>query len=534
MDTNEHTELGNLIRIKDWSVLEGNPFINFDENDTLLLDLQGIDEQGFPVELEKLTRIPGGVLLGMSGDYFGGKEVDFDLPTLAQFNQSPETYSNSISLGHFFTEDPVTDMQRVRLICSYDKLTKSSHEEIETIYKINNANYIPFSSTLNFYMQQLMFALRVKNYGEMLNRNLSHFTPWSVRTYVIGHHLALRYAHLHYEFKKLSENKDYESKNEEFKILCKILQETSAIENHEFLLELAHRYQALALGMELFCFHYYSDHFAAGHGSFMGDLRSLLPERFGTFGSILVNNLHDEANRVTIYTYKPYDINANRNEQPVEAGGDGDFDNPDNAKNKQACLDGMHASLEDLHAVFRGENAPEQEKYAGLPHLPDVAPDSRQTGPLFILGNDNIIYYRTNLRKINILSPGQLDMVYEKPLENGYSKLTSKWTAFVLVVKLRLFSYFYQGKVVPLTAEQLRAIEKDERARNPDRIPIPTPKVAPENKPTPAPMPASSRPKPATSASVMEGLNVHGILSPKSARRTEEDADLTAGARIGV
>jgi hypothetical protein len=48
MDTSEHTELGDSLRFGDWHELQGNPYVSFNEQGTMLLKLQGIDENGLP------------------------------------------------------------------------------------------------------------------------------------------------------------------------------------------------------------------------------------------------------------------------------------------------------------------------------------------------------------------------------------------------------------------------------------------------------------------------------------------------------
>ncbi|HHS8488114.1 TPA: hypothetical protein ACTUYI_002838, partial [Legionella anisa] len=323
MDTNEHTELGDALRFQEWDVLKSNPYIDI-ENGSLHLHLQGINENGLPEPIG--LKASAGVIIAMSGDYFGGKEVSFNLPSICEFKENPKAFDSTEAcktLGKYLIKTPVTADEEQKLISSYQRLAnnKVKQSDIDTIYTINNANYIPFSSTLNFYVQQLMFALRVKNYSDILNRNISHFTPWSVRVYMIGHHIALSYARIYYELKQFLTHEDYQSDNSDFNALLQILRETPNGLDRETLEDLAHRYQALSLGMEFFCFHYYTDHFAAGHVSFMGDLRALLPQRFGVWGSILVNNLHDELNRITVYTKRVYDPTPDKSEPPVAASG---------------------------------------------------------------------------------------------------------------------------------------------------------------------------------------------------------------------
>ncbi|PUT40146.1 type IV secretion protein Dot, partial [Legionella taurinensis] len=145
------------------------------------------------------------------------------------------------------------------------------------------ANYVPFSPTLNFYAQQLMYYFRVKDYGEMLVRNQTHFTPWSIRVYILGHAIALRYARLSYELKQLATDRNYQSDNPDLITLKNSLQNKNETLSSNTLLDLANRYHAQAYSIELFTFHYYSDHFATGHMSMIGDLRVVLKERFGVW-----------------------------------------------------------------------------------------------------------------------------------------------------------------------------------------------------------------------------------------------------------
>ncbi len=520
MDTQEHTELGDALRFEGWDELKDNPYISFDEQGTMHINLQGIAESGLPQQLE-LT-LSAGNIIGMSGDYFGGKEVDFELPSQHDFTQNRQNYATDYdceNLGVYLINEPATESEMQKLIRSYQKLANPSIQksEIDTIYAINGANYIPFSSTLNSYIQQLMFALRVRNYGEILNRNLSHFTPWSVRVYILGHTIALKYARISYELKHLLEDEHYTSNNEGFNTLIATLKRSNEL-SKEKLQDLVHRYQALALGMELFCFHYYSDHFAAGHGAMVGDLREELPARFGLLGGILVNSLHDELNRVTVYTRRPYDPTPDLTEPPLEAGGDGDFDSVKNYYNRLACIAGMQDSMADLHNVFLGHEIPKQSQYGGLETLPDIDVKYRQPQPLFLLGEDNKIYYRTNLSKIRVLAPSEFQETSRSPIRHGYTELTNWFMAFILVVMLRVFSYFYEGQLQPLTDDELHRIEFEEALLNPGRKPIPQPPVADSGvQPVPAQEPVTLLhwQKPASSDTVMKGLNTNGFLSPK-------------------
>ena len=204
MDTTEHTELGNALRFVGWDSLQGNPYVRFDANGTLYLRLQALDKNGLPQPID--LNLSAGMIIGMSAIILVVEIVDFNLPSLSEFNKNPRNYDctgECETLGEYLINEPVTVEERQKFINSYTRLANPNvkQSDIDTIYTINDANYIPFSPTLNAYFQQLMFAIRVKNYSEILNRNLSHFTPWSVRAYTLGHHLALKYATIYHELK---------------------------------------------------------------------------------------------------------------------------------------------------------------------------------------------------------------------------------------------------------------------------------------------------------------------------------------------
>ena len=91
----------------------------------------------------------------LSGDYFGGEEVAFNLPSLATFNANRSSYITPYDcehLGIYLIKEPITPGEEQKIIRSYQKLanTKVRQSEIDTIYTINDANYIPFSSTLEW------------------------------------------------------------------------------------------------------------------------------------------------------------------------------------------------------------------------------------------------------------------------------------------------------------------------------------------------------------------------------------------------
>lgn len=475
MDTKEHTELGNALRL---DTINDNPYLRKDEQGVLYLHLQRFGEEGLPESMP--LELSAGEIIAMAGDYYTQADwtMDLDLPNCEDFESAEE-------LGFHLVEKPIEEKETTALIMAYNNLAAPhvSREDIDTIYSINNTQYIPFSSTLNSYIQQIMLNIRVKNYGEMLVRNQSHFSPWSVRAYLLGHSIALRYAHLSYELKQLAGNSNYYSDNPDLIAIKHYLLNNNPAQTKEELIDLAHRYHAQAYSIELFSFHYYSDHYATGHMSMVGDLRVILPEKFGTLGSILANNIHDELNRIGIYTYRPYDPTPDPTEPPTRAHGDGTFDTCLNESNKKQCIEGMSASLQDINHVLSGGPVPDQKTYGGLEHMPDVDYNIRQPEPLLVFRKGKV-YYRSNLKKINILSPSEYDALRDDPLNHGYTELTSKWSAFLLVFKLRVLSYFYTSEVQPVSVEKLTKILEEEKQRNPKRLPIPEESCTPDSEPT--------------------------------------------------
>ncbi|WP_277619262.1 hypothetical protein [Legionella norrlandica] len=309
MDTLEHTELGNGLLMDN---IEGNPYLRVDEFGALHLRLQRFGKNNMPEPME--LEMSAGEIIAMAGDYFTQADwtMNLDLPKCERFNSPTE-------LGKYLINKSIEPKEEAALITAYNNLAAPdvTRKEIDRIYSINKATYIPFFPTLNSYAQQLMLYLRVKNYGEMLVRNQTHFTPWSIRVYVLGHAIALRYAHLCYELKKLAEDSNYQSSNPDLLSVRLSLQNKNIPLSRENLIDLAHRYHAQAYSVELFIFHYYSDHFATGHMSMIGDLRVVLKDRFGMWGNILANNIHDEVNRVGVYTVRPYDPVPNVTEAPT-------------------------------------------------------------------------------------------------------------------------------------------------------------------------------------------------------------------------
>ncbi|VEG91602.1 type IV secretion protein Dot [Legionella spiritensis] len=468
MNTLEHTEVGNHLRI-DLSE-HNNPYLYYGEQGEIRVRLMRFDQTlPEPMDIELST----GEIVAMAGDYYTSYQWDMKL------NLPPcHDFDSTEALGRHLIRQPVLPEEQNALMDAYNNLAAPDvrRKDIDKIYTISQASYIPFSTTLNDYTRQLMIYLRVKNYGELLNRNQTHFTPWSVRVYTLGHHLALNATRIAYELYQLAENGDYQPQHEEIRGIWKQLECAHSPLTSEIIRDLAHRYHALAVGIECFTFHYFSDHFAAGHMAMMGDLRVLLPQRFGTtMGGILANNFHNELNRIGVNTKRIYDPTPDKNAPTTPATGDDDFDICRNYFNKKACIAGMQCSLQDLERVLNGEDIPEPQQYGGLEYLPDLDDNIRQPKPLFVPGDHGEIYVRNPLNRIPVISPSELDAIRANPKACGYKEVRNKLSAFKLVAQLRLLPFIFEGKEQPLTADERIRIEEDELQRNPHRKPLPTP-----------------------------------------------------------
>jgi hypothetical protein len=174
----------------------------------------------------------------------------------------------------------------------------------------------------------------------------------------------------------------------------------------------------------------------------------------------------------------------------------------------------MNDSLNDIHNVFNGAPVPSQTSYGGLANMPDIDGNYRQPQPLLLIGDDNKIYYRSNLSQINVLAPSQLIATYMSPTTNGYIELSSTWSALLLVVKLRVLSYWYQGTLKNPSTKELQLIEAEELQLNPGRQPIPqVPRIIPERAPV-QPLPQWQHPVSATV--VLQGLHGNGFLRARA------------------
>lgn len=465
METLEHTEVGDQIQY--FSEIQ-NPYICKDAQGVLCLTLIG-NQDGALTPLPHL-KLSAGQIVAMAGDYFAnpGWEMVFDIP-----NQ--HSNANHIELARKLIKDPVRREETEACQKSFAELANAGVRpcDIQAIYNIKETTYLPID-TLNGYFQELMLYLRVANYGKKVDKNAAHFTPWAIRAYLIGHQLALRQARIAYELEVLANNPDYISNNKDaIPILRSYIEKPDFKDNIEAyrpeMIELAHRYHALATATELSTFHYYSDCFASGHLSRMGFLRNELPDHFGSIlGGLLVNDMHNEDNRVGVNVSDAYDPHP-ENWYHTTAYGDRYEDNPHNFINKANCIKGMSLSLAEIEAVRAGQFIPQQPFYRGFEELPEVDESLCQKEPLFILWESKI-YRRKHPSKIKILSPSEYKtLMSTDPEQHGYIRVKSKWDAFKQVFKLRILAPFYQGKVQKLSAETEARIDQEELEKNPHR-----------------------------------------------------------------
>lgn len=157
MDTKEHTELGNALRFEG---IENNPYLRIDEKGTLHLRLQRCGDNGLPEPMN--LQMSAGEIIAMAADFFTDRDwnMKLDLPSCHSFNFAEQfSQSSSGSLGEYLIEQPIQEAEENAFIKAYNNLASPdvNRDHIDLIYKIDNSNYIPFSTTLNDYAKQLMF-----------------------------------------------------------------------------------------------------------------------------------------------------------------------------------------------------------------------------------------------------------------------------------------------------------------------------------------------------------------------------------------
>ncbi len=492
METGEHTDVGDAIQYQSQF---DNPYLQVKrvgDRDVLHVSMMH-DANGIPQPIDGLT-MTAGEIIAMAGDYFTepGWAQQLDIPNMYQ-------HSSHIERGKHLIEDEIDPKETEHFVTAFDTLAdkegQAVRDKVDLIYRIDKVQYFPADSFKNIMsnawvgtakimpdsikhlMVNGMLAMRVPKYKEMLENNEAHFTPWSVRAYVIGHTLALKQAQVARELRLAAESDIFEPTLPQVKELIACLDqgehEKLSVDGDsprcEILRELSHRYHAMGVAMDLFVMHYFSDGFAPGHMSRMSYIRKVLPDKFGTIGSILVNSMHDEDNGIGLTVDDHYDPNDNDEDFPVPAQGDGDFHTHLNQHNRANCIRGMTFSLEDIDKVLSSADGAmiPREQFGGFRKLPDVDMNVRQPQPMFVLWNDKI-YYRHPINTIKVMGPKEHKALLsgDPTLVDGYcyKQLKKKWRgALPLMLQIRALRLFRDAKVRPLSAEEEARILADER-----------------------------------------------------------------------
>ncbi|WP_020424305.1 hypothetical protein [Legionella tunisiensis] len=319
-----------------------------------------------------------------------------------------------------------------------------------------------------------MYAFKVKDYNKKLLLNEAHFAPWSTRAYMVGHTAALQSAELAYAFKLLAEDGDLTKVDattlvNALKRAEKIRQNPTEFacydltNNKAIYQELYYRYHALAVSQDLFTMHFYSDHFAGGHLSRIGLLRQIMPAQFGNWGSILINNMHNEDNTFGVNVLNPFQPHGYKqygadtvfgiNPSKDQAYGDGTYFERSNDADSNQLINGMDNSLGDITRRLLGNQKSKPSEYGGLAFLPEVNYRESQPQPLLIHGVNGKVYYRANISRVDMLTTEQYAATRQDPTNHGYKEL-GYFTAIWLVAKLRLLSFIYSPKLEQPTASK--------------------------------------------------------------------------------
>mgnify|MGYP000744651881 CR=1 FL=1 len=460
METNEHKQVGDQIRIETLNnpYLQGSENLSMEAANNLIVRMMQTKD-GVPVPLD--LHLSAGDVVAMAGDYYtkAGWGLQLKLP-----ERTPDVIADNKKLFTLTVEQK----EKIAFREAYDDLASPqvSRKDIDRIYEIESTDYIPFFKSLNGLVQQAVFAREVSGYGDKLNKNESHFALWSGRAYIVGHHSALHMAQLarfcrQLAAEEIDADKDYLP--EKFRAnLAAIRKEPekyhfdlAIVANEEaFYTELGHRYHALAVGRDLFAMHFYSDHFAGGHLSRIGLLRQVAPKEFGVWGSILINNMHNEDNTASVKVTIPFQPVKEIPEDDVfiyptedtKAFGDGTYFKEGNDENANLLINGMMNSLGDITRLMQDGDQRSPENYGGLAFLPEIDYTKRQPQPLLLHSLDGKVYFRKEAFTIKMLSPEDYKAMQENPGKNGYEQLTY-FKAVILVLKLRTFGLFISPKL---------------------------------------------------------------------------------------
>ncbi|KTC80561.1 Dot/Icm secretion system substrate [Legionella cherrii] len=478
METNEHKNAGDQIRIQTLGnrYLKGSKNLSPENTNNLRLKMmQEVD--GIPVPLE--MKLSAGDIVALAGDYYTKAGWWEQL-------QIPAKTGDGTQENERLLHTPVMQAETDAFKQAFDDLaspavTKSA---ISRIFAIDGSRFIPSL------LKQLIYAVTVKEYGAKLASNEDHFAPWSLRGYIVGHQSALDMAETAYYCHQIAEGKmskeDKKIPQEIRDRLAKILQQIAIdpakyklvpeskegkLTEKELFTELGHRFHAMAVARDLFAMHFYSDHFAGGHLSRMGEMRKLLPKEFGVLGSILVNTMHNEDNKDSVAvtnSFQPLSREQDMIKEDSQAYGDGTYFNHENDANANMLINGMDNSLGDIARLMKTGEKRESVEYGGLEFLPQINYKVSQPQPLLIQDpNDKKIYFRSDVKHIKMLSPNEYTETTKNPSLHGYQELTPT-KAFWLVVKLWLFPFYYSPQVELSKKEQakIRDVEQENESEN--------------------------------------------------------------------
>ncbi|PJE10578.1 hypothetical protein [Legionella sp.] len=449
METSEHKQVGDQIRIETLGnrYLQGSKDLSLEPTNNLKVKMMHTVD-GIPVPLD--PELSAGDLV-MAADYYTKAGWGYEL-TL------PPRTGDAVADNEALFNLPISAKESRAFREAYEDLASPTvkSSDIEEIYRIENKTYIPFFKSLNSLFQQAVFYFTVKDYGNKLNLNVAHFTPWSTRAYLVGHESALRMAALAFYFKKLAEGKPEEIPENYHEELNSIIQkikkggaygftETQLGDDEALCTELWQRYHALAVSRDLFVMHFYSDHFAGGHMGRIGLLREVMPKKFGFLGGILINNMHNEDNTDSVTVTPPYDTDSDAYTEirdDSQAYGDGTYLGRGNDNTANLLINGMDNSLGDIARLMMTGERRDVEDYGGLTFLPEIDYKKAQPQPLLIYGLDQKVYFREDVSKILKLSPQDYQNTLQNPAAHGYKELTF-FQAIKLIFKLRVLGFFY-------------------------------------------------------------------------------------------
>ncbi len=488
METLEHTQAGNLIlvnqnQIKDNPYLQGGTLAELVDGAPLVTPLKvsmmKVDDKALLEPLVNSTEpltMTAGEIVATAGDYLTS-------PGWAKQLKLPKGPATTAELYHQSARLKITQGELSAFSKSYAPFMKVSRKEINHIYAIAASNG-------NEILEQLEYEWTTPGYLHDLKNNEAHFSPWSTRVYIVGHTYASMFANIAYSLKQAAnqfkipygdtfepnkeENKDVVdhyfpnntiTNSRTLQIIANCYREltnttdpknTSSeqdIESHQrkllaSLVDIGHRYHALAVSMELSCLHYYSDHFAAGHSARIGLMRERLPNQFGFIGQVLVNSMHGEDNALGVQV--SYERNIGQFTLPTapnDEQGDKSYDEKVNDKSANLLVSGMTASLSDINTIATtGQNIAVMS-YGGAGFLPHVAPNSPQHQSMFILSQDKTIYVRKQISQVKTLSPELYQATEKQPesfpdLYQPLTKTYAAWLAFKFRVAATILNFF--------------------------------------------------------------------------------------------